>query len=74
MKNKRTLLVTGGCGFIGANFVRLLHDRYNDWRVVNLDKLTYAGNLKNLEGVGEGEKYRFVRGDICDFAVGFPAL
>lgn len=66
MKNKRTILVTGGCGFIGANFVRLLHSQYTHWRVVNLDKLTYAGNLKNLEGITEGDTYRFVRGDICD--------
>lgn len=66
MKNKRTILVTGGCGFIGANFVRLLHSRHSHWRVVNLDKLTYAGNLKNLQGLAEGDNYRFVRGDICD--------
>ncbi|MDK9709322.1 MAG: dTDP-glucose 4,6-dehydratase [Desulforhopalus sp.] len=66
MKNKRTVLVTGGCGFIGANFVRLLHSHHGDWRVVNLDKLTYAGNLQNLAGIIEGENYRFVRGDICD--------
>ena len=66
MKNKRTVLVTGGCGFIGANFVRLLREEYGDWRVINLDKLTYAGNLKNLQGISEGEKYRFVKGDICD--------
>ncbi len=66
MKNKRTILATGGCGFIGANFVRLLHSRYSHWRVVNLDKLTYAGNLKNLDGISEGLNYRFVRGDICD--------
>jgi dTDP-glucose 4,6-dehydratase len=66
MKNKRTVLVTGGCGFIGANFIRLLHADHPDWRVVNLDKLTYAGNLQNLQGIAEGERYRFVRGDICD--------
>ena len=66
MKNKRTVLVTGGCGFIGANFVRLVNAEKPGWRVVNLDKLTYAGNLKNLEGIAEGESYRFVRGDICD--------
>ncbi|KJS02061.1 MAG: dTDP-glucose 4,6-dehydratase [Desulfobulbaceae bacterium BRH_c16a] len=66
MKNKRTVLVTGGCGFIGANFIRMLHSDCQDWRVVNLDKLTYAGNLKNLDGIREGERYRFVRGDICD--------
>ncbi|MGW8195454.1 MAG: dTDP-glucose 4,6-dehydratase [Desulforhopalus sp.] len=62
----RTVLVTGGCGFIGANFVRLLNEKYSGWRVVNLDKLTYAGNLKNLQGISEGETYRFVRGDIGD--------
>lgn len=66
MKNKRTVLVTGGSGFIGANFVRLLVDEYKHWRVINLDKLTYAGNMNNLKGVSEGENYRFVKGDICD--------
>ena len=66
MKNKRAILVTGGCGFIGANFIRLLSRDHHDWRVVNLDKLTYAGNLKNLDSVVEGDQYRFVRGDICD--------
>ena len=66
MKNKRTVLVTGGCDFIGANFVRLVHAERPDWRVINLDKLTYAGNLKNLDGIAEGRGYRFVRGDICD--------
>lgn len=69
MKNKRTILVTGGCGFIGANFVRLLHDEYPQWRVLNLDKLTYAGNLSNLVGVEESERYRFVKADICDVGV-----
>lgn len=66
MENKRTVLVTGGCGFIGANFVRLLNNNYPLWRVINLDKLTYAGNLKNLDGISDGERYRFVKGDICD--------
>ncbi len=66
MKNKRTVLVTGGCGFIGANFVRLLVRVYQNWRIINLDKLTYAGNLKNLQGVAEDDSYRFVKGDICD--------
>lgn len=66
MKNNRILLVTGGCGFIGANFVRLLNEEYPQWRVVNLDKLTYAGNLRNLDGIKEGENYRFIKGDICD--------
>ncbi|MDR3088674.1 MAG: dTDP-glucose 4,6-dehydratase [Desulfobulbaceae bacterium] len=62
----RTILVTGGCGFIGANFVRLIRESRPDWRVINVDKLTYAGNLNNLVGINEGERYRFVREDICD--------
>jgi len=65
-KMRKTVLVTGGAGFIGSNFVHLLAGKPEEWRVVNLDKLTYAGNLKNVEGLEEGEKYRFVRGDICD--------
>lgn len=66
MEKRRTLLVTGGCGFIGSNFVHLVAKEHPDWRVVNLDLLTYAGNLKNLEAVEKGENYRFVKGDICD--------
>ncbi len=69
MKNKRTILVTGGCGFIGANFVRLLYREYPEYRIVNLDKLTYAGNLNNLTGIEECDRYRFVKADICDAAV-----
>lgn len=57
--------MTGGCGFIGANFVRLLTGSCRNWRVINLDKLTYAGNLSNLQGIDE-KNYRFVKGDICD--------
>jgi dTDP-glucose 4,6-dehydratase len=59
------ILVTGGAGFIGSGFVRMLAAE-TDWRVVNLDKLTYAGNLENLAGLAEGNRYRFVQGDICD--------
>jgi dTDP-glucose 4,6-dehydratase len=66
MKN---ILVTGGCGFIGANFVRLALERLADCRLVNLDKLTYAGNPKNLEDVADDPRYTFVRGDICDDAL-----
>jgi len=62
----RTILVTGGCGFIGANFVHLIHAEHPDWRLVNVDKLTYAGNRQNLAGIEEGAHYRFVKADICD--------
>ena len=66
MNTSRTVLVTGGCGFIGANFIRLVRNSRPEWRIVNLDKLTYAGNLQNLAGIEEGQGYRFVKGDICD--------
>jgi dTDP-glucose 4,6-dehydratase len=62
------ILVTGGAGFIGSAFVRLLIAE-TDWHVVNLDKLTYAGNLENLARVDAGPRYRFVHGDICDAAL-----
>ncbi len=62
----RNYLITGGAGFIGSNFVRYLLDRYEDIRVVVLDKLTYAGNLDNLLDVQDDPRYHFVRGDICD--------
>jgi len=62
----RTVLVTGGAGFIGSNFVRHLLSEHRDVRVVNYDKLTYAGNLENLADVKEGERYHFVHGDISD--------
>ena len=61
------LLVTGGCGFIGSNFILLMLESYPDLRLVNLDLLTYAGNLENLQDVEPyGDRYRFVRGDIAD--------
>ncbi|MGD0038090.1 MAG: dTDP-glucose 4,6-dehydratase [Bacteroidota bacterium] len=60
------LLVTGGAGFIGSNFIRYILDKYSDYRVINLDKLTYAGNLENLTGVDKDPRYAFERGDICD--------
>jgi dTDP-glucose 4,6-dehydratase len=60
------LLVTGGAGFIGSNFIRYILDKYSDYRVINLDKLTYAGNLENLTGIDKDPRYAFEKGDICD--------
>lgn len=60
------LLVTGGAGFIGSNFVRHILAKYRDHRVINLDKLTYAGNLDNLRDVEKNPRHRFVKGDICE--------
>ncbi|MBR3646227.1 MAG: dTDP-glucose 4,6-dehydratase, partial [Lachnospiraceae bacterium] len=62
-------LVTGGAGFIGSNFVHYMLDKYKDILLVNLDKLTYAGNLENLKEVSDDKRYVFVRGDICDKAL-----
>src|SRR5687767_12330514 len=64
-----TLLVTGGAGFIGSNFVRYWHTEHPEDKIVNLDALTYAGNLKNLNGVAEGENYHFIHGNILDAEV-----
>ena len=60
----RTILVTGGAGFIGSNFIHYLYETEPDVRVLNLDALTYAGNLNNLSDIPEGDRYHFVRGDI----------
>ncbi|MGI5835212.1 MAG: dTDP-glucose 4,6-dehydratase [Chloroflexota bacterium] len=62
----RRLLVTGGAGFIGSNFVRYMLNEHPDYQIIVLDKLTYAGNLANLEDVSGNPRYQFVRGDICD--------
>lgn len=59
------LLITGGAGFIGSNFIRSIMNKYPDYEIVNLDKLTYAGNLDNLRDI-EKKNYSFIKGDICD--------
>ena len=68
------ILVTGGCGFIGANFIRFLLQKYPDYGIINLDKLTYAGNPANLSDVAGDPRYRFVKGDICDEATVDPLV
>lgn len=60
------LLVTGGCGFIGSNFILYILKKYPSYEIINLDKLTYAGNKKNLESLKDSKRYTFVKGDICD--------
>ena len=62
----KTYLITGGAGFIGSNFIRYILENYQDIKVINLDKLTYAGNLNNLKDIENDERYEFVHGDICD--------
>ena len=63
----RTIIITGGAGFIGSHVVRLFVNKYPDDKIINVDKLTYAGNLANLKDVEDKPNYRFVRMDICDF-------
>jgi dTDP-glucose 4,6-dehydratase len=65
----RKLLVTGGAGFIGSNFVRMALSEHPDCFIVNLDKLTYAGNLENLAGLENNRNHKFIKGDICDGAL-----
>ena len=67
MNFERTLLITGGAGFIGSHVVRLFVNKYPSYKIINLDKLTYAGNLANLKDIEDRPNYRFVRMDICDF-------
>lgn len=65
----RNILITGGAGFIGSHLVRLMVNKYPAYRIINLDKLTYAGNLANLKDVENKSNYVFVKADICDFPV-----
>jgi len=68
------VLVTGGAGFIGSNFVRWAHARHPDWRITTLDKLTYAGRLENLQSVMDSPRHCFVKGDIADADVAAPLV
>jgi dTDP-glucose 4,6-dehydratase len=63
------IIVTGGCGFIGSNFIRLVLQTRPDWRVTNIDKLTYAGNPANLSDLAGNPNYKFFKADICDSAM-----
>ena len=65
--SRRSILITGGAGFIGSHVVRLFVNKYPDYHIVNLDKLTYAGNLANLKDIEKAPNYTFVKADICDF-------
>ena len=69
MEFKRNIIITGGAGFIGSHVVRLFVRKYPDYRIINVDKLTYAGNLANLRDVEGCPNYKFVKADICDFAL-----
>ena len=64
---QRSIIITGGAGFIGSHVVRLFVNKYPDYKIINLDKLTYAGNLANLKDIEDKPNYKFVRMDICDF-------
>jgi len=66
---KKRILVTGGAGFIGSNFIRYLLKKHPNYKIINLDKLTYAGNLENLKDVAKDKNYKFIKGDICDSKV-----
>ena len=60
------ILITGGAGFIGSNFIRYILNKYPEYRITNLDKLTYCGNLENLKDIENNPNYKFIKGDICD--------
>ncbi len=63
----KNILVCGGAGFIGSNFIRFVHKKYQNYTIINYDKLTYAGNLDNLLDLKNSSRYKFIKGDICDY-------
>ena len=65
--NMKNIIITGGAGFIGSHVVRLFVNKYPEYKIINLDKLTYAGNLANLKDIEDKPNYKFVKMDICDF-------
>lgn len=67
MEFKRTILITGGAGFIGSHVVRLFVNKYPEYKIINLDKLTYAGNLENLDDIKDKSNYYFIKEDICSY-------
>ena len=67
MQFKKNILITGGAGFIGSHVVRLFVNKYPEYRIINLDKLTYAGNLANLKDIEDKSNYTFIKEDICDY-------
>lgn len=71
---KRNIIITGGAGFIGSHVVRLFVTKYPDYHIINLDKLTYAGNLANLKDIEQAPNYTFVKADICDFDTVFALM
>ena len=66
MKNLISILITGGAGFIGSNFIPYFLEKYPEYKVINLDLLTYAGNLENLKEVENHPRYKFIKGNICN--------
>lgn len=67
MNFHKNILITGGVGFIGSHVVRLFVNKYPEYHIINLDKLTYAGNLANLKDIEDKPNYTFIKADICDF-------
>src|SRR5574344_682046 len=74
MQYKRTIIITGGAGFIGSHVVRLFVNKYPEYHIINVDKLTYAGNLENLRDIDNKPNYSFVKADICDFDTIFALI